>query len=83
MHTRPDGKCKEMIHVSQIQMIETYDMSKDSKLGQIAAVEIPLEFSHPIVLYLKKRVVMLWSKSEEDQQIWANAIGRELNEFKA
>ena len=54
-----------MIHVSQIKAVEVFDMSNDQKRGKVAAVDMPLEFPYPFVLYLNDRIIMLWAKTME------------------
>ena len=63
-------------------MVEIFDMANDQLKDKVAAIEIPSEYPHPIVLYLRKRIVMLWAKTKEEQEIWASKIKKEVSGFR-
>ena len=42
--------------------------------------EFPRDFSYPIILYLKQRVMLLWTKTKEERSFWVEELQKFIEE---
>ena len=82
----PDGKIKEVIHVSKMKHVEYPDRSefhetKHHSILEIAqALQTPKDFPYPIIIYMQDRIMLLWAKSNIERSFWVDTIQEMITE---
>ena len=83
---QPNGKIKEVIHVSKMKFVEYPDRSefeetcKYSMLDSAEALQTPKDFPFPLILYLKDKVVLMWAKTNIERSFWVDTMNEMITE---